>query len=133
VINDVESELTRLPEPVPPATLATAVMARVSGLAEARQPAALVSPVPALSAREARAWRWRDLPAPFAATAGLFIVIISWTVGWLDAGSWLAIVSPGIGAPPLVRIPHGAPAAPALALGLLLYVAGLFAPVRRRQ
>ena len=133
MFNHVESELTRLPEPVPPATLVGTVMARVSRLAEERTPASLASAASMGSSREERVRSWNDLPAWVAALAGLAIVFVSWIDGRLEAGSLLDLMSSQIGAPNLVRMPLNGSALLGLVLGRLLHLAGLFAPLRNRQ
>jgi len=133
VINPVESELTRLPEPEPPAALVKTVMARVSRLDEERPPASLASPAPMGSSREGRVGGWKDVPACVAALAGLALVVVSWIDGRLEADSWVDLVSLQVNAPTLVRMPPDGSTLLGLALGLLLYVVGLFAPLRSRQ
>jgi hypothetical protein len=125
----VESELARLPEPMPPATLAATVMARV---AEERAPSSLASRAPRDNSANGRARRsWTGLPAWAAAFAGLAIVFVSWIGGQLEAGSSLALISSQIGVPSPGSMPPNGSAVFGLALGLLLYLAGLFAPLRK--
>ncbi len=132
MITHVESELTRLPEPVPPATLVTTVMARVSRLAEESAPASLASRASLAGSRDERARRSNDAPAWVAALAGLVIVLVSWIGSLNEADLATAFISSRIGPPDLLRLSLNGPAALGLALGLLLYLAGLFAPLRRR-
>jgi hypothetical protein len=133
VINHVESELNRLPEPEPPATLVGTVMARVSRLADERTPASVASPAWKRRSRDGRVGSWNDLPAWVAALAGLAIVFVSWINGGLEPNSLLDLISLQAGSPNVVGMPPNGLAVLGLALGLLLYLAGLFAPVRKRQ
>ena len=128
----VESQLTRLPEPVPPVTLAATVMARVLRLAEEPAPASLTARAPVGNAGGERARRWNDLPAWVAALAGLAIVFVSWISGLSEADLATGLISSRIGPPGLFHVSLNGSAALGLALGLLLYLAGLFAPLRNR-
>jgi hypothetical protein len=128
-----ESGLTRLPEPVTPATLAATVMARVTRLDAARPPAPLATPLPAAASREVRASPWKDVPAWVAALAGVALVFVSWTAGRLEAASWIGLVSSQVVTPSPVRLPPNGPVTVGLAVGVLLYLAGLFAPLRGRD
>ena len=128
-----ESELTRLPEPVVPSTLAGAVMARVSRLDEGHTPASLAFSVSTGRPQKQRIWSWNSLAAGVAAFAGLVIVLLSWIDGRLDTGSWPSLISLHVGAPNMVRLPPDLSAALGLALGLLLYLGGLFAPLRKSR
>lgn len=133
MIDHVESELRRLPEPVPPAALAGIVMARVWRLAEERTPASLASPALMGSSGEERVGKWHDVLVWAGAFAGLVLVFVSWLHGRLEAGSSLDLVSWRIGAASVVRMPPNGPAVLGLALGLVIYVAGLFAPIRNKR
>lgn len=132
-MRNVEHELKQLPEPVPPATLAPTVMARVSRVADARTSPSLTGAVSVRSQREQHTRRWSDLPAWASALAGLAVVVVSWIAGGLAPGWWLAPISSQTGVQDLAKIPPNAQALLGLALGLLLYVAGLFAPLRNRR
>lgn len=131
--NHFEPELTRLPEPVPPATLVTTVMARVSRLAEGPASASLAYRAPKGNSREERVRGLIDLAAWVAALAGLAIVFVSWINARQEAGSLLDLMSSRIGPPNLLSMSPNGPAALGLALGLLLYVAGLFSPLHNRE
>jgi hypothetical protein len=131
-MTSVESELTSLPDPVPPTTLAATVMARVSRLPEGRPRAARSTSGRSRISREDRIGRWTGLAAAAAALTGVAIVVVSWLAGRLEAGSWLARISPRVGTPLAGWVPPGGFAVPGIALGLLLYVGGLFAPLRNR-
>ncbi len=130
MINHLEPEMTRLPEPVPPATLVTTVMARVSRLAEQPAPASLASRASVGTARHERARRSSDLPAWVAGLAGLAIVFVSWIGSLNEADLAAGLISSRIGPPDLLHVSLNGSAALGLALGLLLYLAGLFAPYR---
>lgn len=132
-MNDhVESRLTRLPEPAPPATLATTVMARVSRLSEGPASGSLAARASVRNVGSERAHRPSDLPAWVAALAGLAIVFVSWFGGMNETDLASGLVSSRFGSPDLLQVSlHGA-AAVGLVLGLLLYLAGLFAPLRHR-
>jgi len=111
-------------------------MARVSRLAEERSPAAIASPAPMESARGQRAEvvrDWSDVPSWVAATAGLAIVFVSWVGGRLQPGSALDLASTQLGATDILKMAPNGSAALGLAMGLLLYLTGLFAPLRHRQ
>jgi hypothetical protein len=125
----IERNLPLLPEPAAPAELSAAVMARVSHLADEPAPAPrFVSDVTGDSSRE-RGRRGSHRPAWAAAVAGLSIVSIAWTYGRLAAGQWPGLVSSPLGPRGFVSLPADLSTALGLALGLLLYVGGLFAPV----
>jgi hypothetical protein len=116
MMDDTTTLMARLPEPAPPPALAATVMARI-----AREAARDAVAAPARRRREGLAW--------LCALAGLAVVFGLSAWGWIGAAlphpmSWS--IGPGI---PDV-LPVEGPAVPLLALGLLLYLAGLFAPLR---
>jgi len=110
--------MTRLPDPAPPPTLTATVMARIAREEEARH-AAVIEPV----RRERPAWPW--------ALVGIAVVIGASAWGWLAAGTVPDLISPRIGTGAPLLTPGG-PAAVGITLGLLVYLAGLFAPLRHR-
>lgn len=129
---DVEPALTLLPEPEPPPSFSRTVMARVSRAAEARRPARLPGdPLP--SSRKGSVGRARELAPGVGAIAGVAVAITSWAHGLLETRAALDLVPslPWLSIP--VKMPLGRSATLALALGLLLYVAGLFAPLHNRD
>jgi hypothetical protein len=126
-----EPDLTRLPDPVAPASLAGAVMARVSRLDAERPPASVARSISMARSEKTRTWSWNGSLAGVAAVVGLAIVLASWIDGRLGTGSWPALISPYPGAPNMVRLPPDPSAGLGLALGLLLYLGGLFAPLRK--
>ena len=118
MIDEIGPLLARLPDPEPPSTFSTTVMARIAREPD-RQRQELV-------AREAVP---RDRPFRAHILAGVVVVLAVTVHGWIGAASVPDIVSWRIGLPP--RVPSGGPAALLVAIALLLYVRGLFAPLRR--
>jgi hypothetical protein len=110
--------LARLPDPEPPATLSATVMARI-----AREPDR------ASRGAMARDLQYRDRPFRARILAGVLVVLAVTVHGWVSAGSVPDVVSWRMGLPRLV--PIEGPAALLVAIGLLVYVRGLFAPLRR--
>lgn len=132
MIDDNESDLARLPEPAPPAMLVRTVMARVSRLADERPPATSGSPAAIGRIREERVASWKDIPAWVMALAGVAIVLVSWINGRFEAGWWRDFISSQIGTTDQMSTPLNGSAVLALGFGLLIYLAGLFAPLRSR-
>jgi hypothetical protein len=132
VSSDIPSDLTRLAEPEPPSTFSRSVMASVSRLAEERRPACQAGAFTAPGPRTSPVRNWTGLASRIAGVAGLVVVSVSWTYGTLAGGGWPGLVPsrPWLAAP--LKMPLGGPAAVGLALGLLLYTTGLFAPLRNR-
>jgi len=121
----LESQLSRLPEPVPPATLARTIMARVARVAEEQARTAAGHSI----SREEPVGRWNDVVGYVAALAGVAVVLTSWAAGRLQGRWWLEFVSSQIGASDLApAVPNGI-AVLGLTLGLLLFAAGLLAPL----
>ena len=107
-------------------------MASVSRAAEARRPARLPG-APLLRSRKALVSRARELAPGIAAIVGFAVAFTSWTYRLLETRASLDLVpSPAWLSIP-VRMPLGRSATLALGLGLLLYVAGLFAPLKHRD
>lgn len=137
-LTQLESDLARLPEPPPPAGLAEAVMARV-----ARVDAARADRVRIEAAGEAARERWRRpegagvedavrgrgrLAAALGASGAAAYVY------GLASGAWAfdPLASPmGEGITTLVSTPASVSAALGLTAALLLYLAGLLAPLGR--
>lgn len=131
--DDIQSELTRLPEPDPPATFSRTVMARVARAAEERNPA---WQAPALAARHRRkelVGTWTERVSRAIFIAGVAIVFASWTYGIVAGGPGLNLVPLWPWLPAPMKMPLGGAAGAGLALGLLLYVTGLFAPLRNKE
>jgi hypothetical protein len=117
--DDIGSMLKRLSDPAPPATLAASVMARV-----AREREESRSKVGRVAARQDRRfWLWTP--------GGLIMTLVVIVPAWLGVVRSTAVTSwlPGIGT--LGLVPATGPGVLLLALGLLIYLAGLFAPLRR--
>jgi hypothetical protein len=113
-----------LAEPVPPAALKTTVMARI-----ARETG---RPSPSAPEVVAGPRRWRDLPAWLWLMAGIAAVA---GVGFYERiQAALSQEWEGVSVPLATRLPMPEDRATAvvLALGLLVYLAGLLAPLRRR-
>ncbi|MGD8330115.1 MAG: hypothetical protein PVJ49_11825 [Acidobacteriota bacterium] len=125
-MNGLRSQLQRLPEPEPPAHLAADVAARIARLDNERVTtgAQRGRPEPVRPAREQLAWA-----AVIGGTAIGFAAQTYRLATGEVAPSWLGI--------PAGRVIEGflpalslSPATAVLAVGLALYVAGLFAPLR---
>jgi hypothetical protein len=115
---------TRLPEPAPPASLKATVMARIAREADRRE---------ALAARPApRRRSWRDAPAWLWTTAGIALTAGVRVYQHAQTGAPL-----GPDAPSPMRmltlLPADLTMAATILLGLLVYLAGLFAPLRNRE
>jgi hypothetical protein len=117
--DDLASVMSRLPDPAVPATLSATVMARIAREDDARA----VVPVE-VPRRAWGAWVW--------SIAGLMIVVGASVWGWMSAGTLPDLLAPRIGPGRQPLLPGG-PAAAVIALGLFLYLAGLFAPLRGRR
>ena len=117
--DDLTHLLSQLPEPMPPSTLTATVMARIEREAEQRAEAPLAAP--ANRAREL-AWLWTF--------AGIALVMMGFINGWVSAGSLPDFTAARIGLNRAPLMPIGPSVTLLLALGLLVYVAGLFAPIR---
>lgn len=124
MIDEVASKMTRLPDLAPPASLAANVMARVARLPDERSVVrpAETSAVKTESGRGERlTWGW--------GLAGLVIAFGTYVRSEMAAGTLPDLTSSRIGHVPLVTMSIE-PAMLVLALGLLLYLKGLFSPLR---
>lgn len=120
----LDAALTRLPDPAPPIGLAAGTMARIARLDDGPG-AHRRREVPATAARTDRLAAIRAILGQAAGVAAL---------GYVTLASGLAPVPPRIGGlASLVPMPATAPLALVLAAGLLLYVAGLFAPLQLQR
>jgi hypothetical protein len=126
MIDEVTSTLTRLPDLAPPASLAANVMARVARLSDERsafRPDAGTSLIGMESSSSERlAWVW--------GLAGLVIAFGAYVQSEIAGGTLPDLTSWRIGTVQPVTMPVE-PAMLILALGLLLYLKGLFSPLRR--
>lgn len=117
-MDDLAPVMSQLPDPDPPATLAATVMARIHR--EADEQAAF--PAVVVSRRDIASWWWT--------LAGVALVFGAAIYGWYATGATPDIVSSRIGPGRPALIPTAGPGGMVLALGLLCYLAGLFAPLR---
>ena len=120
MIDDLAPLLRDLPEPAPPSSMTATVMARIER--EAEQKAHVKVGVPVSPARELRTWSWT--------VAGVALVLIAFVNGWLSSGSLPDFASARIGINHAPLMPVGTGVSMLLALGLIAYLAGLFAPLR---
>ena len=121
MIDHVATLMARLPEPTPPASLKATVMARIAREAEEQREIAAADP--ARIPRERPVWIWT-----FA--GGLATVLGTSVYGWLVKGALPSFTAPLIGGGMPTLIPMQGLAALIVGLGLLIYLAGLFAPLR---
>lgn len=121
MIDDLAPLMTRLPDPTLPASFKATVMARIERDVDLQNAAAADD--------AAAAPRQHDLPGWLWTLAGLVAVVSASAYGWIETGSMPDFASPRIGQR-LVLIPADASTALAIGLGLLLYMAGLLAPLR---
>jgi len=124
MIDHVTTVMARLPEPTPPASLKATVMARIAREAERQQDIAAETANPARIRRERPVWIW-TLAGGLATVAGTSVY------GWLVRGALPSFTSPLIGGVAPTLIPIQGSAALVIGLGLLVYLAGLFAPLRQ--
>ena len=120
-MNDDFTPLLRdLPEPAPPSTMTSTIMARiereVERKAEARVAAAVRSPL--------------DLRMWLSTFAGIALVVVLFANGWMSLGMLPDLTSRRIGWGHAMLVPIRGPAMLLVGLGLLVYLIGLFAPLR---
>lgn len=128
-VTALTADLAALPEPAPPPHLTATVLARIAQIDQAHSaPAAAAMP-------ETRARSTREWPAWAGALGGLaagLAIVLS-----MPPGDWshIPIASPRVGGVTagLVAMPSTSAEALALAAGLALYAAGLFAPLGGRK
>ena len=118
--DELKPLLQQLSEPEPPASISATVMARIAREVERRAEA---EAAPALRPRERPTWLFA-----VAAIAIVFLVVAN---GWLSSGLIPSLTSPRIGVdrPPLMPLLDVRLTA-LMALAFLIYLAGLFAPLR---
>lgn len=120
-MDDLTPVLARLPEPMPPSALTATVMARIEREAEQRAEATIAAPV--TRPREVQAW--------LLTFVGLALVLIVFANGWRSGGFVPNFMAAKIGLGHAPLMPPEARVSLLLALGLVAYLAGLFAPLRR--
>jgi hypothetical protein len=113
---ELEQALGDLAEPNAPSTMTATVMARIARESEA----AVVAKVP----------RRRELPSWILTVVGLLAMIGAFGIGWASTGA-PSPLTPKLGGG--LSLPFGGPALVVLAAGLMVYLAGLFAPLRARR
>lgn len=120
----VEARLARLAEPRAPSALAPNVMARIARL-PVTDPVTAGQP----GRKPARRSEWR-LGAAWA-SIGILLVIGVVVQRWIATGSIFDLISPRIVAGGLGLMPVEGWTSLVLCAGLVLYLRGLFAPLRR--
>jgi hypothetical protein len=123
MIDHVATLMAQLPEPTPPASLKANVMARIAREAELQQDITVEATDPARIPRERPVWIW-------TLAGGLAAVIGTSAYGWLVKGALPSLTAPLIGGGVPALVPMQGSAALIIGLGLLIYLAGLFAPLR---
>jgi hypothetical protein len=120
MIDELAPVLTRLPDPAPPASFRAIVMARIERDVDRQRASEREATTPARRRYDRPVWLWT--------LAGLAIVLGASAYGLLAGGSLPDLTSPRIGRAPLMMPMEG----PALivGLGLVVYMAGLLAPLR---
>jgi hypothetical protein len=121
----IEPLLARLPEPSPPPALTATVMARIARESAPARSADRAVRTPAASLGERLGAVW--------ALAGVIFVVWVTVNGWIGVGPARAVTSFRIGSGRLVLMPVEGWASLFLCVGLVLYLVGLFAPLRRRH
>ena len=119
--DDLTAVMKQLHEPTPPPSLQATVLARVAREADRQSETAADAPASAPRQPNRPVWLWT--------LAGFVIVLGASVYGWVEAGSLPDVTSPRIGGS-LALIPMEGPTALAIGLGLLIYMAGLVAPLR---
>jgi hypothetical protein len=129
MMDDLTPLLSRLPEPPPASTLTASVMARVHREVERKLEAEQTSG----AAIASRAGRLRELQPWLWSCGGVALVLLAFVNGWLSSGSLPSLTSARIGVGHQGLMPVGPGVSVLLALGLIVYLAGLFAPLRTGQ
>ena len=120
MMDDLTPVLSRLPEPMPSSTLTATVMARIER--EAEQKAADKVAVPVSRGQEFGTWLWTF--------AGVALVLMGFINGWVWSGVLPNVIDARIGLNHAPVMPVGPDVTVFLGLGLIAFVAGLFAPLR---
>jgi len=113
--DDLAQLLQKLPEPPAPSSMTSTVMARIAREADL----AVVVDAP----RERPTWIW--------SLVGLAVVVAAAVYGWANGIGLPDLVGSKVGSRPTL-LPMGGPLTAVMAVGLLVYLAGLFAPLRSR-
>ena len=121
--DDLTPLLRELPEPAPPSTMTATIMARVQREAERKAEAQVVATVK--TSVDLRMW--------LATFAGIALVVVLFISGWQSLGTVPDFTSPRIGSGRAMLVPIQGPTMLLMGLGLLIYLAGLFAPLRTRR
>jgi len=114
--DDLAPILSTLPEPVAPPSMTASVMARIAREADAA--VAVERP------RERPTWLW--------SVVGLTVVVAAMVYGWATGAALPDLLGSKVGGR-LALLPMGGPLTALMAGGLLVYLAGLFAPLRSRS
>jgi hypothetical protein len=124
-VTALETGLAGLPEPAVPDGLTTAVMARIARVGDARE-RAVAEGAQRAETRSVRRAGWWALAGQAAGLAALAFLAVR-------GGVPPDLTSPRIGldTSSVVPLPEGTLTWIVLATGFLLYIAGLFAPLRR--
>lgn len=113
--DDLAPLLSTLPEPVVPSSMTATVMARIAR--EADLAVAVEHP------RERPTWLW--------SLVGLTVVMGAAVYGWMNGVGLPDLLGSKVGSR-LALLPMGGPLTALMAVGVLVYLAGLFAPLRSR-
>jgi hypothetical protein len=114
--DDLAPILSTLPEPVAPSSMTASVMARIAREADAA--VAVEHP------RERPTWVW--------SVVGLTVVVAAAIYGWINGIGLPDLLGSKVGGRPAL-LPMGGPLTAVMTVGLLIYLAGLFAPLRSRS
>jgi predicted phage tail protein len=114
--------LKALPEPAPPLTMTATVMARIAREADRRVEDQVTVPVR----------RGADVAAWLYSVTGAALVVVVFAYGWVTSGAMPDLTSARIGLGRPSMMPALGPFSALLGLGLLIYLAGLFSPLRSR-
>lgn len=117
--DDLAPVLADLPEPPVPEGFAATVMARI---ARETEPEVVV---PVVARRAA-------MPAYLWALVGVALVVGAGFYGWYDTGALPNLTSARVGLGRAAALPLQGPALVLCGVGLLVYLAGLLAPLRHK-
>ncbi len=113
--DDLAAILSTLPEPTLPSSMTSSVMARIAR--ETDVAAAVARP--------------RERPTWMLSVVGLVIVLGVAVYGWTSGIGLPDLLGSKVGGR-LALLPMGGPMTAVMTVGLLVYLAGLFAPLRSR-